>query len=116
MRRLHHENLHIFEEDCVQRIAHTHRLAQFRSCDLLTFAGSLDVGVMRRLITAQYDRRSAHSFAPDETDLDAFVALLNRDNRRESGLHEIGSRDRPVGPFKVAFEGKRVLTVTVYRW
>ena len=106
MRRLYHEDLHVFEQQCVQSAARAHRLAQLGSCDLLSLAGSLDVGVVRRLFAAQHDGRSAHSLAADEADFDALVAIVDRNHRRESGLHEEDRRNRPVWPLKVAFDGK----------
>ena len=85
--------LHVFEQQGVERSARTHGIAQFLGCDALPFTGNLDVGGMRRLITAKHDGNPAHSFAADQADFYARLVGLDSDDRGNTGLREIHSFD-----------------------
>ena len=78
--RLHHEDLDEFEQQAVQRLARTHRLAQFIGGDPLPFTGDLDVGGMRRLIAAEHYGDPAHALAANEADFYTRLVGLDGDD------------------------------------
>jgi hypothetical protein len=94
---LHHEDLSELEKQTAQRLARSHCFSQFLGGYPLSFAGDLDVGGIRRLITSQHHGEPAHPLAANKADLYFHVVWLDSDNRRNANVHKIDHLDPMIG-------------------
>src|SRR6185437_14363045 len=64
------------------------------------FAGSLDVGRVRRSIAAKQDRGACHAFIADQSDFDPRVIGLHRHDGSYARIRQVDVVDAAVGPFQ----------------